>query len=124
MLFVLTKQVFTGYNCDLEEEIAFPSITIRGESPLQGFLQLRYLDDSAYVADGNATVIQTATGTWQIEYNAENRLVRRTNTATGTVITMTFDSQGRCPEYKSVSNFRKTRSCAFFSEINREAKIL
>ena len=47
-----------------------------------------------------------------------------TLSATGTVITMTFDSQGRCPEYKSVSNFRKTRSCAFFSEINREAKIL
>ncbi|MBP3302448.1 MAG: hypothetical protein J6L64_04880 [Opitutales bacterium] len=39
-----------------------------------------------------------------IEYNAENRPVRWTNAATGTVITMTFDSQGRRTEYKSVTN--------------------
>ncbi|MBR5622869.1 MAG: RHS repeat protein, partial [Opitutales bacterium] len=57
-----------------------------------------------YDADGNATVIQTATGTWQISYNAENRPVRWTNAETGTVITMTFDSQGRRTEYKSVTN--------------------
>ena len=58
----------------------------------------------SYDADGNATVIQTATGTWAVEYNAENRPVRWTNAATGTVITMTFDSQGRRTEYKSVTN--------------------
>ena len=43
-------------------------------------------------------------GTWAVEYNAENRPVRWTNAETGTVITMTFDSQGRRTEYKSVTN--------------------
>ena len=61
-------------------------------------LQLSYDDD------GNATSVQTSTGTWNVEYNAENRPVRWTNAATGTVITMTFDSQGRRTEYKSVTN--------------------
>ena len=50
------------------------------------------------------TRLQTSTGTWQITYNAENRPVRWTNAATGTVITMAFDSQGRRVEYKSVTN--------------------
>ncbi|MBQ8723601.1 MAG: hypothetical protein IJY80_04870, partial [Opitutales bacterium] len=39
-----------------------------------------------------------------IEYNAENRPARWTNAATGTVITMAYDSQGRRVEYKSVTN--------------------
>ena len=30
----------------------------------------------AYDADGNATLIKTATGTWSVSYNAENRPVR------------------------------------------------
>ncbi len=30
----------------------------------------------AYDADGNATLIKTATGTWSVSYNAENRSVR------------------------------------------------
>ena len=58
----------------------------------------------SYDDDGNATLIQTSTGTWAIEYNAENRPVHWTNAATGTVITMAFDSQGRRTEYKSVTN--------------------
>ena len=58
----------------------------------------------SYDADGNATLVQTSTGTWNVEYNAENRPVRWTNAETGTVITMTFDSQGRRTEYKSVTN--------------------
>ena len=58
----------------------------------------------SYDADGNATQVQTSTGTWAVEYNAENRPVRWTNAATGTVITMSFDSQGRRTEYKSVTN--------------------
>ena len=58
----------------------------------------------SYDADGNVTSVQTSTGTWAVEYNAENRPVRWTNAATGTVITMSFDSQGRRTEYKSVTN--------------------
>ncbi len=58
----------------------------------------------AYDDDGNITSVRTSTGTWQITYNAENQPIRWTNAATGTVITMSFDSQGRRTEYKSVTN--------------------
>lgn len=37
-----------------------------------------------YDADGNATMIQTSTGTWTIAYNAENRPVRFENAGTQT----------------------------------------
>ena len=62
----------------------------------------------SYDMDGNMVQVQTATGTWNVEYNAENRPVRWTNAATGTVITMTFDSQGRRTEYKSVTTGTQT----------------
>ena len=69
----------------------------------------------SYDADGNATQVQTSTGTWAVEYNAENRPVRWTNAATGTVITMTFDSQGRRTEYKSVTNGAQNTWLRFLS---------
>ena len=46
-----------------------------------------------YDADGNQTVVKTATGIWQITYNGENRPVRWTQG--DTVITMSFDRMGR-----------------------------
>nr|MCR5183090.1 hypothetical protein [Opitutales bacterium] len=51
-------------------------------------------------ADGNAILVRTATGVWQISYNAENRPVRFENLATQTVITCAYDSQGRRFEKK------------------------
>ena len=56
--------------------------------------------NSTYDADGNATVIQTATGTWTIAYNAENRPIRFENAGTQTVVECGYDSQGRRFEKK------------------------
>ena len=46
-----------------------------------------------YDADGNQTLVKTATGIWQITYNGENRPVRWENG--DSVITMSFDRMGR-----------------------------
>ena len=54
----------------------------------------------AYDADGNATLIQTSTGTWTIAYNAENRPIRFENAGTQTVVECAYDSQGRRFEKK------------------------
>ncbi|MBP3303147.1 MAG: hypothetical protein J6L64_08465 [Opitutales bacterium] len=48
-----------------------------------------------YDADGNATLVQTSTGTWPIEYNGENRPIRFENAGTQTVVECGYDSQGR-----------------------------
>ena len=46
-----------------------------------------------YDADGNQTVVKTATGIWQVAYNGENRPARWSQGST--VITMSFDRIGR-----------------------------
>ena len=51
-----------------------------------------YLSPS-YDADGNQTIVKTATGIWNVTYNGENRPVRWTQG--DTVITMSFDRMGR-----------------------------
>ncbi|MGN0854566.1 MAG: RHS repeat domain-containing protein [Kiritimatiellia bacterium] len=48
-------------------------------------------------ADGNQTLIQTATGVWSVTYSGENRPVSWTCGATN--LTMRFDSMGRRAEY-------------------------
>ena len=48
-----------------------------------------------YDADGNATSIQTSTGTWSVEYNGANRPVRFRNEESDTTIECGYDSQGR-----------------------------
>ncbi len=53
-----------------------------------------------YDADGNATSVKTATGTWSISYNGENRPVRFENTGTQTVVECGYDSLGRRFEKK------------------------
>ena len=54
----------------------------------------------AYDADGNATLIKTATGTWSISCNGENRPVRFENAGTQTVVECGYDSLGRRFEKK------------------------
>ena len=61
----------------------------------------------AYDADGNATQIKTATGTWQITYNGANRPVTWVK-STGEKIFMMYDSLGRRFE-KRVLNAAGTR---------------
>ena len=53
-----------------------------------------------YDLDGNATLVQTSTGTWSISYNGENRPIRFENAATQTVVECAYDSQGRRFEKK------------------------
>ena len=48
-----------------------------------------------YDADGNATLIQTFTGTWSITYNGANRPIRFRNEETDTTVECGYDSQGR-----------------------------
>ena len=76
----------------------FPRRTLGG-SPVAGFNE-----DFAYDADGNMTLVTTGTGAWQVEYNGENRPVKWTrvspdsstpNSSTPTLVSMTFDHQGR-----------------------------
>ncbi len=43
--------------------------------------------------DGNQTIIKTATGIWQVQYNGENRPIQWSNGATN--IVMSFDRMGR-----------------------------
>ena len=54
----------------------------------------------AYDADRNATLIKTATGTWSVSYNAENRPVRFECAGTQTVVEMNYDYLGRRFEKK------------------------
>ena len=51
-------------------------------------------------ADGNATLIKTATGTWSVSCNGENRPVRFENAGTQTVVECGYDSLGRRFEKK------------------------
>ncbi len=53
-----------------------------------------------YDADGNATLIKTATGIWSVSYNAENRPVRFECAGTQTIVEMNYDYLGRRFEKK------------------------
>ena len=57
-------------------------------------------NDFSYDADGNATLIKTATGTWSVSYNAENRPIRFECAGTQTVVEMNYDYLGRRFEKK------------------------
>lgn len=54
----------------------------------EGVVEALTYDD----ADGKATLVQTSTGTWQIEHNAENRPIRFENAGTQTVVECGYDS--------------------------------
>ncbi len=53
-------------------------------------------------ADGNQTLIKTATGIWSAVYNVENRPVTFTNSDSNTVVECQYDSMGR-RAYKKVT---------------------
>ena len=65
--------------------------------------QYTAIDDftPTYDLDGNQTTVKTATGIWQVEYNAENRPIRWTQGAK--VITMAFDRLGRRVSYREMN---------------------
>ena len=53
------------------------------------------VEHPAFDVDGSQTDITTSTGRWLVEYNGENRPVRWTRPADGTVIEMSYDRMGR-----------------------------
>ena len=76
-----------------------------------------------YDADGNQTLVKTATGIWQVIYNGENRPVRWTQG--DTVITMSYDRMGRRVTkndrrfvyngYLQIANFRSTTTTSDYN---------
>ena len=48
-----------------------------------------------YDADGNQTLVTTATGRWRVEYDGENRPVRWTREGDGKTVAMSYDHLGR-----------------------------
>ena len=89
---------------------------------LNQYTQISNLCDSASLReefipqfddDGNQTLIQTATGVWQVQYNGENRpiLWSRVQSNNQTIILMAFDRMGRRVHYLetcgSVTNSNK-----------------
>ncbi len=55
-------------------------------------------------ADGNQTLVKTATGIWSVVYNAENCPVRFTNADGSTVIECSYDTHGRRATKKVTTN--------------------
>ena len=78
-----------------------------------------------YDADGNQTLVKTATGIWQVSYNGENRPVRWQQGPT--VITMSFDRMGRRVTkngqrfvyngYLQIANFRSTTTTSDYNYV-------
>ena len=84
---------------------------------LNQYTQISILCDSASLCeefnpqfddDGNQTLVQTATGIWQVQYNGENRPVLwenvstnspTPNSSTPSLISMSFDRMGRRVQY-------------------------
>ena len=64
-----------------------------------------------YDVDGNATQIETSTGTWAVSYNAENRPVRFEDAGTQTVVDITknvcelFNTSGNLSKYYGYTPF-------------------
>ena len=78
-----------------------------------------------YDEDGNQTLVATKTGLWRVTYNGENRPVRwerlnssTPNSNTPSLITMTFDHQGRRREYLEVAANGMTNSLKHFTYDN------
>ncbi len=57
-----------------------------------------------YDADGNQTLIQTSTGIWKVQYNAQNRAIKFESEDGRTVITCGYDYMGRRFEKKVTSD--------------------
>ena len=91
-----TALTYTANNLNQYTEICSAEPIQQTATPSAQLSALQLL----YDADGNATQIQTSTGTWTISYNAENRPIRFENAGTQTVVECGYDSQGRRFEKK------------------------
>ena len=73
--------------------------TIYEANELNQYTSIQENEDAAYVpsfdADGNQTMVKTATGIWTVKYNAENRPIFFTSVDDTTVIECSYDFMGR-----------------------------
>jgi len=69
-------------------------------SALNQYISIQENGEKAFIpqfdADGNQTLIKTATGIWSAVYNAECRPVSFTNSTASTTVECAYDSMGRC----------------------------
>ena len=68
-------------------------------------------------ADGNQTLVKTATGIWQVTYNGENRPIRwESNNQTisnQTILTMSYDRMGRRVTKSAECGMQSAECCCF-----------
>ena len=82
--------------------------TLYETNELNQYTSIQENEDTSFVpdfdADGNQTLVKTSTGTWNVEYNAENRPICFTSEDKATVIECTYDSEGRRVTKKVTTN--------------------
>ena len=82
--------------------------TLYETNSLNQYTSIQENEDTAFApifdADGNQTLVKTATGIWGVVYNAENRPIRFTNADGSTVIECSYDSHGRRATKKVTTN--------------------
>ena len=83
----------------LEERSGVASRTAYTANELNQYTSIQENEDAAFVpvfdADGNQTLVKTATGIWSVVYNAENRPIRFASADGVTVIECAYDYMGR-----------------------------
>ena len=85
---------------ELADEIAYLANNLNQYTSIEKNTQTPFVP--TFDDDGNQLTVQTATGVWNVIYNAENRLI--TFTQGTTVIECKYDSQGRRFEKKVIAN--------------------
>ena len=82
--------------------------TLYEANALNQYTSIQENEDSAFVpifdADGNQTLVKTATGIWSVVYNAENRPIRFTSEDETIVIECAYDFMGRRVTKKVTTN--------------------
>ena len=82
--------------------------TLYEANNLNQYTSIQENEDSAFVpifdADGNQTLVKTATGIWSVVYNAENRPIRFTSEDETIVIECAYDFMGRRVTKKVIIN--------------------
>ena len=86
---------------ELEEEVSYEANQLNQYTDVTGEAELF---TPSFDADGNQTRIKTATGIWEVSYDANNRPVKFTSQDGRTAVTCLYDYQGRRFEKKVTFN--------------------
>ena len=95
---------------ELEEEVSYDANQLNQYAEIAGREEHF---TPAYDADGNQTRIRTSTGIWEVSYDANDRPVIFTQEDGRTVITCSYDYQGRRFEKKVTVNGAVSSHCWF-----------